>query len=125
MKIDFGKCELQLRNCTVPIESESYLNSLVWVASQKILKPQTATVVWGKFRGQRNLNRRKQFSVTAINTGILALEPGLMVTNTVIKVGKNRFPFLICNSTNRTLRLKRGNVVAQVEEVSGDCILYL
>ena len=91
MKIDFGKCELQLRNCTVPIESESYLNSLVRVASQKILKPQTATVVWGKFRGQRNLNRRKQFSVTAINTGILALEPGLMVTNTVIKVVKTDF----------------------------------
>ena len=53
MKIDFGKCELQLRNCTVPIESESYLNSLVQVASQKILKPQTATVVWGKFQGQK------------------------------------------------------------------------
>ena len=60
--------------------------------------------------------------MTAINTGFLALEPGLMVTNTVVKVGKNRFPFLICNSTNRTLRLKQGNVVAQVEEVSGNCI---
>ena len=36
MRIDFGKNELQLQNCTVTIESESYLDSLVRVTSQNI-----------------------------------------------------------------------------------------
>ena len=33
-----------------------------------------------------------------------------------------KFPFLICNNTNKTIKLNRGNVVARVEEISGDCV---
>ena len=67
------------------------------------------------------MNKRKVYSVSAINTGFTSLEPELMVTNSVARVGKRkRFPFLVCNNTNRTITLRRGNVVARVEEVSGE-----
>ena len=123
MKIDFGNSQLQMKNFGVPLESDAYLDSLVRMANQKILKPQSTTLVWGKFRGQRHVPSRKLYSVSAINTGFTNLEPGLMVTNTVTRVVKRRkFPFLVCNNTDKTIKLNRGNVVARVEEVSGDCV---
>ena len=46
-----------------------------------------------------------------------------MITNTVTTVSKHRkVPFLICNNTNKTFTLNRGNVVAYAEEVSGKCL---
>lgn len=122
MKIDFGKGELQMQGQSVPLESEAYLDSLVRVTTQKTLRPQTSTLVWGKFRGQKQLPKAAQCCITAIDTGFTSQEPGLMVTNTITTVTKKgRFPFLVCNNTNKTLRLNRGNVIARAEEVSGDC----
>lgn len=122
MKIDFGKNVLQLQNENVPLESEAYLDSLVRVSKRTVLKPQTSSVVWGRFKGQKQLSKKTDFSISAINTGFTTLEPGVMVTNTVTRVSKQKkFPFLICNNTNKTIRLNRGNVVACVEEVSGEC----
>ena len=41
-----------------------------------------------------------------------------MITNLVIKVGKNqRFPLMIMNSTNKTIKLNRGCRVAKIEPI--------
>ena len=103
------------------LEDDAYLASLVRVTNRRTLRPKTFTLVWGKFKGQKQLNKRKVYSVSAINTGFTSLEPGLMVTNSVARVGKRKgFSFLVCNNTNRTITLRRGNVVARAEEVSGE-----
>ena len=123
MKLDFGSNHLVIKGERVPLENDAYLASLVRVTNQRTLRPQTSTVVWGRFKGQKRLNTRKVYAVSGIDTGFTHLEPGLMVTNSVTKVVKQKkFPFLVCNNTNRTITLKRGNVVAQVEEVSGEMI---
>ena len=121
MKIDYGTNELQFRGICVPLESDAYLDSLVRTAGRKILQPQTATLIWGKFKGQKHLKKQMIYSVTAINTGYTKLEPGLMVANSVAKIAKQKkFPLLLCNNTNQTIKLNKGPVVARVEEVSGD-----
>ena len=39
-----------------------------------------------------------------------------MITNSVIKVGKNqRFPLMITNSTTKMIQLNKGCVVAKIE----------
>ena len=101
MKLDFENNTLEVKGEQVSLEDDAYLASLVRVTNQRTLHPQTSTLVWGKFKGQKHLNKRKVYSVSAINTGFTSLEPGLMVTTSVARVGKQkRFPFLVCNNTN-------------------------
>ena len=53
----------------------------------------------------------------ADKTGI-SKEPGLMITNSVIKVSKNkRFCLMITNATNKMIKLNRGCVVAKIEPI--------
>ncbi len=56
--------------------------------------------------------------VRGIDTGPGTHEPGLLVANVVNKIKcKQAFPFLVTNSTNKHIRLKRGNVMGRLEEV--------
>ena len=101
MKLDFENNILEVKGEQVSLEHDAYLASLVRVTNRRTLRPQTSTLVWGNFKGQKQLNKRKVYSVSAINTGFTSLQPGLMVTNSVARVGKRkRFPFLVCNNTN-------------------------
>ncbi len=123
MKIDFGRKEIEIDQERIPLENEAYLASLVRVANKTILRPQTSTLVWGKFKGQGKRNKREVYHISAIDTGFIGQEPGLMVTNTVSNVSKHKkVPFLICNNTGKSIRLNRGNVVARAEEVTGECV---
>ena len=120
MQLDFGKNRLILPGEVIPLEDDLYINSLVRVAQKKVLKPQTATVVWGKFKSHDPTKKKRIYCASAIDTGFIAQEPGLTVINSVAKVTKwKRIPLLICNNTGKTFCLNRGNVVARVEEVNG------
>lgn len=121
MKVDFGKNQLILPRETVSLEKDRHMTSLVRVANKRVLKPQTSTLIWGKFKCQKHLKKKQIFSVSGIDGGFLSQEPGVIITNGVVKVAKNRkFPILVCNSTNKTIKLNRGSVVARVEEVEGE-----
>ena len=49
-----------------------------------------------------------------------------MITNSVSKVNEQKkFPLLVCNNTNKTIRLNKGNVIARVEEVNGGELIPL
>ena len=51
----------------------------------------------------------------ADKTGI-SKEPGLMISNSVIKAGKNqKFHLMITNSTDKMIKLNRGCAVAKIE----------
>ncbi len=120
VKLDFDKGQFHLQGQVVPLESDSYLASLVRLTSRKVLKPQTVVMCWGRFRNQKHIHPPTLCTVTGIDTGFMNREPGLMVTNSVTRVRKNKaIPILICNNTNRTFTLEKGNVVARVEKVSG------
>ena len=45
-------------------------------------------------------------------------EPGLLVTNTIAENKNKKNPIQICNHTNRTFKLRKGNVVGKAERVN-------
>ena len=50
--------------------------------------------------------------ITAINTGFMRKEPGLMVGDTLAQVEPRRgCPVLILNETSKAFELKKGNVL--------------
>ena len=61
---------------------------------------------------------RSLFQVYGVDKTGISKEPGLMITNAVIKVGKNqRFPLMITNSTNKMIKLNMGYVVTKIEPI--------
>ena len=46
-----------------------------------------------------------------------------MIANSVAKMDQHKkFPLLVCNNTNETIRPNKGKVIAKVEEVNGELI---
>ena len=121
MTIDFRQNQLQSPGGGVPLESDAYLDSLIRTAHCKTLKPQTVAVVWGKVKARRPLILNEVYSVRAVDAGFIKQEPGLMVANSIARAKRHRkVPLFVCNNTNKTIRLNKGNVIARIEEVNGD-----
>ena len=57
--------------------------------------------------------------VSQIGTGFIAKEPGLMVANSVVQLSKCKtVPLAIVNNTGKTMKLKKGNIIARFEAIS-------
>ena len=108
----------------IPLVEDIHINSVVCLALQVILKPQSVSCVMAKLKiaGKTSL-RRSLCQVYGADKTSISKEWGLMITNSVIKVSKNqRFPLMITNVTNKMIKLNRGCVVAKIEPIE-DCNL--
>ncbi|MES9994030.1 MAG: retropepsin-like aspartic protease [Candidatus Thiodiazotropha sp.] len=109
---------LRIGSSTVPLEEDIHIASLVRLRSTTVLKPQTATVCVGKIKDSSAFQVRQIYSVTATETNFISNEPGLMVSNSVGRLNKNRtLPIMVVNNTNRTMKLSKGCVIAKLESV--------
>ena len=103
----------------IPLVEDIHMNSVVCLASQVILKPQSVSCVMAKMKiADKTSLRRSLCQVYGADKTGISKEPGLMLTNSVIKVSKNqRFPLMITNSTNKMIKLNRGCVIAKIEPI--------
>ena len=103
----------------IPLVEGIQINSVVCLASQVILKPQSVSCVMAKMKiADKKYLRRSLCQVYGADKTGISKAPGLMSTNSVIKVSKNqRFPLMITNSTNKMIKLNRGCVVAKIEPI--------
>ena len=66
------------------------------------------------------------YEVSPFESRSLGSEPGLLITNTVAKLSKNRrVPLLLINTTNKTLSIKPGTPTARISPVSVLEITYV
>ena len=108
---------LRVGKSYVTMEEDIHVARVVRVAADMIIKPQTITVCPVKTKGIPP-EPNTLFEVGAVTKGFLSGEPGLMISNTVIKGNElSRFPLMVVNSTGKTYKIKRGCVIAQVHEV--------
>ncbi|CAG2189918.1 unnamed protein product [Mytilus edulis] len=74
-----------------------------------------------KCRGLKNnpsFGSTKLLEISPVASGYVSTEPGLMISNTVVNFNKNRkFPLMIVNNTNKSIRLKRGCVVGKASHL--------
>lgn len=104
---------MKIENEIIPLEPQEYINSLVRLAHDIVLPPQTGLLVQGTCKTK---NARCIGVITATDTGFVAKEPGLLITNTVVNI-KRKIPVSIVNSTNKTFHLKKGNVIGRLTTV--------
>ena len=117
MYFDLG-C-LRVGNTYVPLEEDIHIASIVRLAAKAVIKPQTAHVSQGKLKQNVGLNNEQLFQIASIENGYISNEPGLMIANSVIKPNiTGKFPVLIVNDTNKTIKLRKGCVIGRAENTS-------
>jgi hypothetical protein len=74
-------------------------------------------------KNNSELNQQKIFQISQIDTGYISSEPGLMLSNAVIKRDKTRpFPIMIVNDTDQTFTLRRGCIIGKIEAIQEESI---
>ena len=118
VKLDFENAQLTIDQQTICMEDDAYIASFVRLAQDVVLPPQTAAVCHTRLK--HGGLEKTVYNISAIKTGFMEREPGLLVTNTIAE--NKKIPIQICNHTNRTFRLRKGNVVGKAERVNVSCI---
>ena len=120
VKLDFENTQLTIDQQTIRMEDDAYIASFVRLAQDVVLPPQTAAVC--NTRLKHGGLEKTVYNISAIKTGFVEREPGLLVTNTIAENKNKKIPIQICNHTNRTFKLRKGNVVGKAERVNVSCI---
>ena len=101
------------------LEEDIHVASIVRIASIVILKPQTANIGTGHLRHKIEGYDVGTLEMPSIENVYVGTEPGLMIGNAIVKPNKGgKFPVMIVNNTNKTMKLKKGYVIGKVTEVT-------
>ena len=100
----------------VNLEEDIHIASVVRMKSTTVIKPQTATICYGKVRFNPDIKTEQCYQISPADTGFLVKEPGLQVVNSVSRLQSDRsIPILIVNNTNKTMRIFRHSTLAKLE----------
>jgi hypothetical protein len=102
----------------VPLESDIHVSAALLAKQETVLRPQHSTICMAKIQVDPSRTSCRLFQVSAADTGFITSEPGLLVCNTVVELHQARtVPIMIVNQTNKTFRLRRGEVLATAESM--------
>jgi hypothetical protein len=100
------KC-IRVKNTYIPLENDMHIGSLARTRSKVKIPPQTSHICYCKLRKHPNYPEHELYEVISLKSGYLENEPGLLLTNSVIKLSKNRkIPVLLVNTTGKTMAIK-------------------
>ena len=108
---------LRVGRSYVTMEEDLHIARVVRITTDTVITPQSVTICPARTKGF-TVGPDMLYEVRAVTQGFLGNEPGLLISNTVIKsrdVGK--FPIMIVNSTNKTYKVRKGCVIAQIHQV--------
>ena len=112
------KC-LRINGSYVPLQEDIHVASVVRLAMDSVLKPQTVNICPARLKNNPSFKPSEQIEIEAVDSGFISTEPGLMVGNSLVNWNNNRrFPLMITNNTNKTIRLKRGCVIGYAPPIS-------
>lgn len=108
------------------LQEDIHIASVVRLKSKVKLKPQTAKVCYGKTQKNPRIPTSVAYQISAYDKGYIGSEPGLMVSNYVSFLDKNRrLPLLIVNNTNKEISLRKGCQVAKIIDVANENVMSI
>ena len=110
---------LRIGQTYIPLEEDIHIATVVRIASTVTLKPQTANVCTGHLRHKSEGFDSGIYEMSSIENGYVGTVPGLMIAIIIVKPNRTgKFPVMIVNNTNKTLKLKKGCVIGKVQSVT-------
>lgn len=115
---------LRVGKVYTPLEEDIHISSIVRLAKNHIIKPQSVNMCLAKTRNNSDFIPSELLQISAVDSGFISTEPGLMISNAVVKLNKQRkIPILIVNNTNKTYNLRRGCVIGKIEKVKSENVV--
>lgn len=115
---------LRVNGTYVPLQMDIHVTSILRAKNKLIVKPQTTIICHCKSRSSPDLPEQELYQVSPIDAGFLSNEPGVMISNSIAKLSKNRnIPVMIVNSTNKTYKIKKGCVIAKLEKIEDETMI--
>jgi len=109
----------------VSLEEDIHISSIVRIAKNTILKPQTMTICIVKLNKGFCIPDSRLLEITDISDCI-GDEPGITIQGAVSNVSNSqKIPVMIVNQTNKFYKLKRGNVVGKVKTLNPQDLLIV
>ena len=108
----------------VPLQIDIHVTSILRAKNKIVMKPQTTIICPCKARSTPDLPEQNIYQIIPTDSGFLSQEPGVMVSNSVARLSKNRnIPVMIVNSTNKIYKIKKGCVIAQLEKIEDETMI--
>ena len=108
----------------VPLQIDIHVTSILRAKNKIVMKPQITIICPCKARSTPDLPEQNIYQIIPTDSGFFSQEPGVMVSNSVARLSKNRnIPVMIVNSTNKTYKIKKGCVIAQLEKIEDETMI--
>ena len=99
----------------VNLEEDIHIASTVRMNRTCLIKPQTASVCYGKVRENPDLPVVQSYEISQIEKGFIVNQPGLQIINTISTLNRDRsLPLLIVNNTNKFIKIYRHGLLAKI-----------
>ena len=94
-----------------------HIHALVRFKDDLVMKHQASYSCTGKIQNKKEFPP-DCYEISQVTEGYVSTEPGVLVSNSVVVIKKNRkLPLFIVNRTTKTIRLKKNCVIAKAEKV--------
>ena len=122
VEISYKNRSISFNDETIQLDNHEYLTSLVKAAQNTKIKPNSTNICYVKARQQRYKVSDKEYLVSRIDSGMLANEPGIYAADGLVSIKSHKkFPIMIVNSTNRHINIKKGMMIAKLEQIDSIC----
>ena len=98
------------------MKEDIHIASVITIKSTTVIKPQTATICYGKVKYNPDLPTEQSYQISSADRAFLVKEPGLQIVNSVSRLQSDRsILILVVNKTNKTMRIFRHGILAKLE----------
>ena len=123
MYFDLGL--LRIDKTYVQLQEDIHISSVVRLSNKLVLKPLTSYAVDCRLQKNLGLDKEVLCELSEAEKGFISTEPGVKLVGSVSKSKNRRLSIMIMNTTQKTIKLRRGCVVAVATPVSEHCCVSL
>ena len=116
---------LRIDKTYVQLQEDIHISSVVRLRNKLVLKPLTSYAVDCRLQKNLGLDKEVLCELSEAEKGFISTEPGVKLVGSVSKSKNRRLPIMIMNTTQKTIKLRRGCVVAVATPVSEHCCVSL
>ena len=118
-RLYFDLMKMRIRNIYIPLERDTHVASISRLQRLQKLKPHTAYVVKAKVAKYVPYFEEGVFQFQPALKGFIHDQPEIEISPSLFKMkGDHYFPVQIINRSNKIIRLKRGQVLGNIERMS-------
>ena len=117
-RLYFDLNKIRIRGVYIPMENDIHLAALSRATKNVTLKPQTACLMVAQIKNNPYFKDKDNFSFNPISRGFLENQPEIIVSSSLVKLKDRKIPVQIINSSNKTIRIRKGCLLGALTEIS-------